>query len=350
MSTEIDTPVNINDMVAAAFESVEAGQAAPEAEALEFDEQNTAAQVNTGEPPATSQADDARKDVDTAVDKTAQDSDKVDTDPSAPDTGAMAATEPDRTATAPSSWTRETAAKFAELPADVRAEIHRRETEYHKGIRQINEMASIGHDVQSVVRPYMQTFQQAGIHPLQAISTLLQTEHSLRYGTPEQKAQMMAQIARDYGVDMAQVQPLPPVDPQVQELQRQNQQLQQFQHETLQTQQQAVLSEIQAFGANPANAHFEVVKNDMAALLTSGQATSLQDAYDKAVWMRPDIRKSLVEQQRTEAEKTAATLAREKRAQSAAVGIKGNAPSKGSVIKPGANIRDVVAAAWNGDI
>ncbi|MGR2433573.1 hypothetical protein FDG14_24970, partial [Salmonella enterica] len=92
----------------------------------------------------------------------------------------------------------------------------------------------------------------------------------------------------------------------------QNQQLQRFQQSVYEQQNQTVMSEIEQFKSNPANVHFEAVKDDMAILLQSNRAESLQDAYDKAVWMRPDIRKSLVEQQRTEAEQKSATQAREK--------------------------------------
>ena len=49
-------------------------------------------------------------------------------------------------------------------------------------------------------------------------------------------------------------------------------------------------------------------------MLQSGIATSLQDAYDKAVWARPDL-KSLVDKERTEAEKRAIEQARKAKAE-----------------------------------
>ena len=109
------------------------------------------------------------------------------------------------------------------------------------------------------------------------------------------------------------------------------------------------MSEIEAFRANPANTHFESVKDDMAALLSAGQATSLQDAYDKAVWMRPDIRQTLVHQQTANAQKQQAAAQRRQRAQSAAGSVKGSAPSKTTTAHHG-DLRDTLEAAWDGDL
>lgn len=251
---------------------------------------------------------------------------------------------------APSSWKREVAEKWTELPKEVKDEIQRRETDYHKGIEQYKQYAGIGRDIERVITPHLQTIQQLGIHPMEAIDTLLKADQKLRFGSPEEKAQYFGQLAQEYGIDIGKVQPPAPVDPAVMQLRQQNQQLQQFQRSVMEQQQQQVLAEIEAFKANPQNTHFESVKDDMAVLLQSGKATSLQDAYDKAVWMRPDIRKSLVEQQRTEAEQKTAAQLRNKRAQSAAVGIKGSASSKGGSLNPDASLRDTLNAALAGDL
>ena len=71
-------------------------------------------------------------------------------------------------------------------------------------------------------------------------------------------------------------------------------------------------AQIEAFGKEPANLHFETVKPEMAALLQAGRAQSLQDAYDMAVWARPDIRSSLIAQQQQAAEAKRVTDARAK--------------------------------------
>jgi hypothetical protein len=55
-------------------------------------------------------------------------------------------------------------------------------------------------------------------------------------------------------------------------------------------------TQVDAFLSDPANAHADDVLDDMIALINAGRATSLQDAYDAACWMRPDIRRQLISQ------------------------------------------------------
>jgi hypothetical protein len=70
-------------------------------------------------------------------------------------------------------------------------------------------------------------------------------------------------------------------------------------------------TQVDAFLSDPANAHADDVLDDMIALINAGRATSLQDAYDAACWMRPDIRQQLISQ-------TAQAPVREQQAQRAA--------------------------------
>ncbi len=339
MATEETQDQSIADILNDAYDQVEAGEKPAEPEALEIDEPK--------DPEIDAPADDG-KPADAPKEDAPKDEPK---EPVQPEEGDEDEPEqPDPEDRAPSSWKADVAAKWAEVPPEVRAEIQRRETDYHKGIEQYKQFASIGRDIERVIAPHMQTIQQLGVHPMEAIGTLLNADAKLRYGTPEQKSQYFGQLAQEYGIDLAKVQPPAPVDPAVLELRQQNQQLQRFQQSVIEQQNQTVMSEIEQFKANPANVHFEAVKDDMAILLQSNRAESLQDAYDKAVWMRPDIRKSLVEQQRTEAEQKAATLAREKRAKAAAGGIKGSGTSKSGALNPNSSLRDTIAAAMDGNV
>ncbi|MBW8791062.1 MAG: hypothetical protein JF594_25950 [Rhizobium leguminosarum] len=70
-------------------------------------------------------------------------------------------------------------------------------------------------------------------------------------------------------------------------------------------------TQVDAFLSDPANAHADDVLDDMIALINAGRASSLQDAYDAACWMRPDIRRQLISQ-------TAQAPVREQQAQRAA--------------------------------
>lgn len=274
--------------------------------------------------------------------------DAGETDQAAPE--AEQTTQADPADVAPSSWKRDVAAKWADLPAEVKAEIQRRETEYHKGIEQYKPYAQLGQEYERVVGPNMDMIKQSGVQPAQALEYLFNAHRTLTYGTPDQKREAIARIARDCQIDLKDLSPAAPVDPQVQQLMQERQQLQHFQQETLQQQQQAVLNQIQEFAQAPGHEHFEAVKQDMSMMLQSGMAQDLQEAYDKAVWARADLRKSLVEKERTEAEKQANEQARKARAKSAAGSVKGSPPSSSGALPTNASIEDVVAAALDGTI
>lgn len=344
MTTENDAPDTTDAgpeaALAAAMDAMEAGTlATPEVQPENLDE--PAAEL----PPAAAPENDAAPE--------AKPQGKPEDTPAQPaDTAAPAQADqpaqPDPADVAPSSWKPDVAAKWADLPAEVKAEINRRETEYHKGIEQYKPYAQLGQEYERVLTPNMDMIKQSGVQPAQALEYLFNAHRTLTYGTPDQKREAIARIARDCQIDLKDITPAAPIDPQVQQLMQERQQLQQFQRETLQQQNQAVLNQIQEFAQAPGHEHFEAVKQDMSVMLQSGMAQDLQDAYDKAVWARADLRKSLVEQQRTEAEKQAAEQARKARAKSAAGSVKGSPPSSSGALPSNASLEDTVAAAMDG--
>ena len=337
---------SIADILNESYDKVEQGEKpGPQDETLEFEKADT----DLPDPEAADD-DTPNEDDDSVEGKTDDEPEDVPEDDPDGDVEESAADGQPEEEPAPSSWKREVAQKWQDLPSEVKNEINRRESDYHKGIEQYKQYAGIGRDIERVIAPHMETIQKLGVHPMEAVGALLNADRQLRTGTPEQKAQLLGQLAQEYGIDLKQVQPLPPVDPAVMQLRQQNQQLQRFQQSVIEQQNSQAMSEIERFSKDPANVHFESVKDDMGLLLQSGKADNLQDAYDKAVWMRPDIRKSLVEQQRTEAEKRAAQAARKNRAKSASVGIKGSSASKGGTLKPDASLRDTLKAVMNGDL
>jgi hypothetical protein len=58
---------------------------------------------------------------------------------------------------------------------------------------------------------------------------------------------------------------------------------------------------VQEFEQNPPE-HYQEVKPLMQILLEKGQASDLQDAYDKALWATPELRTKVLEAQRAEEE------------------------------------------------
>lgn len=86
------------------------------------------------------------------------------------------------------------------------------------------------------------------------------------------------------------------------------------------------LTAIEQFKNDPQNQYFENVREDMAILLQTGKAKTLQEAYDRACWMHPEIRAILLKSQTTNATPSNVAAVQKARAASKAVG---GAPSPG---------------------
>jgi DNA invertase Pin-like site-specific DNA recombinase len=65
--------------------------------------------------------------------------------------------------------------------------------------------------------------------------------------------------------------------------------------------------------------------------------------------MRPDIRQSLIEQQRVEAQQAALEQARATKAKTAIVGIKGSSPASGGVTTSKGSLREILEEQFAND-
>lgn len=205
---------------------------------------------------------------------------------------------------APKSWASPAKAKFSTLDPELQKYVLSREDEVHKTISKQDEDRQFGKTMKDAFTPYMATIAAEGGTPEKAVKQLLNTAYILRTGTPQQKLQLIHQVARDYGVNLGtQTQP---VNQELHSLQSQVQQLtsklQERENYQQQQEQATVQSKIQEFSSNPKNVHFEEVKAHMAALLSGGVAKDLDDAYEQAVWARPDLRSTLMQAQQADVE------------------------------------------------
>jgi hypothetical protein len=93
-----------------------------------------------------------------------------------------------------------------------------------------------------------------------------------------------------------------------------------------QAQNSALLGEINQFSQKAE--HFEEARPVMIQLLQSGVATDLQDAYDKAVRLDPNLFETIQQSKQAEvdAQKRAAANKAAKSARAAAVSVRGSAP------------------------
>ena len=231
----------------------------------------------------------------------------------------------------------------------LRVEAERRESDFHKGVSEFKTHSERAKAYDQAIAPYQQHLQRLGVDAPTAINALMKADVTLRTSDPATKAQYFAQLAREYGIDLAQVQNPAPVDPQTQFLTQQlnelRQQQQMWQNQVQQQEQMRVQQELQQF-ATADKKHFDAVRNDMADLLETGKAKNLQEAYDMAVWMRPDVRQTLIEQQLADAQRKALEQAQAQRAKTAAVGVKGSSPIGAGSQPVTGSLRDVIAAQF----
>jgi len=245
---------------------------------------------------------------------------------------------------------KEAAAAIAKDPV-VMQEFIRRSEEMHRGLENYREKAQVGDTFQRAIAPYMQSIKEAGMEPVSAVQALFSADSMLRSGSPQQKAQMLHKLARDYGIDMQQAaqEPQQNFDPQVFGLQQKLTQMEQWiEQQTIareQAEAQTLNSEITRFASLPENVHYEEVRNDMAGLLQAGMANGLQDAYEKACYANPTVRAKVLAQQQAKAdtERKAQAIQKANAAkQASAVNVsrKGTLPSAKAVGSMDDTIRD----------
>jgi len=227
---------------------------------------------------------------------------------------------PDGTPTdAPKTWRKDAAAEWAALSPTVKAEILKREEDMYRGLEGYKQEATVGRNVGNILSPYLPELQRRGIDPGQNLQVLLQFQHTLQTGTPDQKLGLLQQIAQEFGVSLGDADAGAYSDPAVSALRRQVEELTTAQQQHLARQQEAertrIASEIDAFASDPKNIYYNDVADDMAKLIRAGVATNLTDAYAKAIGFNVEVKAK--EQARLLAEHDKQKVAEAKKAQQA---------------------------------
>lgn len=260
---------------------------------------------------------------------------------------------------APSSWKKEAQEIYlkadrgeALTPEEIKtltAEAERRENDFHKGLSEFQGHSQRAKAYDQAIAPYQQHLQNLGVDAPTAISALMRADYTLRTSDPQTKAQYFQNLAREYGIDLQGLSNPQPQDPNTQYLLQQvnnlREQQQMWQNQVAQQEQARVSQEIQGF-ATADRPHFDAVRNEMADLLETGKATNLQEAYEMAIWMKADIRQSLIEQQRQDAQRKAEQAAQAQRAKAASVSVKGSSPTSAGGQTPQGSLRDILAAQF----
>ncbi len=238
---------------------------------------------------------------------------------------------------APQHWAPADQERFKSLPKEAQEFVldrHRSmEADYTRKTQEIASIRKRGEALEEVISPYRQDFSLAGMDDVAAIRQLFAVHDSLK----RDPTNTVKWLAQQYGADLTQTDE--DVDPQVARLQQQIHQMHQEQQRVhtaqQEQQQQALVNQIKAFeeekdeGGKLKHPHFITVYDDMTKLLQSGVANSLEDAYTRAVYMRPELQQSLQQEQlEQEKQKQKAEKAKQaKRAKKAASGVKSSGAS-----------------------
>lgn len=279
----------------------------------------------------------------------------------APEAGAQGAVD-DKP---PLAWKPAVREHWGKLPPEVRAEVARRELEVQQALSQSSNSRKFASDFGEVVKPFAHLIQAQNSTPLQAVRNLMTTAAGLTIGNHEQKARIIAEIIQNYGVDIKtlddvlsgqQPMPRPPanggggIPPQFHQMLKPVYEfmgeVKSMKQQRMEKMQQEAEAETAQFASQP---FFEDVREDMADIMeiaaNRGQTLTIQQAYERAIAMNPDVSKIIAQRQAAErAKKEGGTrMARARKAASTLTGSPASSGDSGKVVK---TRRDAIEAAW----
>ena len=219
---------------------------------------------------------------------------------------------------APSSWKPAAKLEWNALPPSIKAEIARRESDYFRGFEQIRPDADMGKTMREAAEPYKALIEQAGGSVEGAFKDYLNVNAVLRQGSPQQKQQVLLQIAQQFGIQIpgSQGGQIPQADPNLTEVQQFMQEQRRRDAEAAQQREQQATQTVEKWVAEvnpqgmPLRPFVDNVLEEMMGKVPALKAANpgwshqqvLQEAYDRAVWENPETRKTLLDRQ-TQAQK-----------------------------------------------
>jgi hypothetical protein len=224
------------------------------------------------------------------------------------------------------SWKADAAKVMEKLPEEAQKYIIERQDQFHKGIEQYKEAANYAKTIDRAISPYKDYMSNLGVTPDVAFTNLLKTEHTLRMGSYQEKAEMLQKLAHDYQIDMNSLAGVP-YDPNMHNLKSQleytQSQLQASQNFRQSQEDVQIQSTIDEFAQS--HEHFTDVQATMADLLERGFANDLDDAYAKAIRLDDNLFNKTVAQQQGGANRQNLVQANQaaQAAKAAAVSVKG---------------------------
>jgi len=166
---------------------------------------------------------------------------------------------------------------------------NQRENEYKTGVSTYKAEAQQAKMLQDAIAPFVPDLQSQNIAPQQFIQNLGNAHMMLVKGTPEQKINVFARLAQEYGVPLnavAQTSQGGQLDPTVmqlmQELQAVKGQVSGVAGWRDQIENQKIQDQLSEYSDATKYPYFEMVRGNMAQLLESGKAQTLKEAYEQA--------------------------------------------------------------------
>ena len=205
------------------------------------------------------------------------------------------------------------------LPQHIRDDIVKRETEVDNGFKRYSGLGRFAEEAE-----------RNGTTLQNAVSDYVQVETALRQdfiGGVEFLCQKMgvapqaflSAMLQRYGVSGEQAHIPQAVDPNAIATHAANMVRTEFQ-------QRDIDSQIEKFAADPKNKYFQNLRMDMAQIVQAGKAANLQEAYEAACWLNPEIRAILISETNGARDGKAANAV--SRARNAAKAV-GGSPSSG---------------------
>ncbi len=245
----------------------------------------------------------------------------------------------------PPGWSVPAKAEFDKLSPAVKEAIAKREDEVsqgfakyaaYKGLEPYAEMASrAGTSLPVAVQKWIAAEKELATDFVSGIHSLCQHFNI--------NPAALGQVLSGQGQGRQQPQAHDPVLSEVAALRNRLAQFEQQQQEQANS---GINAEIAQFSAKPENKYFENVKQTMVRLLQTEEATSLQDAYDKACWANPEIRPLLINEQMTKQQAETQRKASEARRASGSLSPGGAIPGAGNA-SSSKSLRGALEEAWS---
>ena len=269
----------------------------------------------------------------------------------------------------PIGWDKDKVEDWKAMTEAQQDQFIKRNNQFSAKIQQSVEGKKFADEIRQVEAPYQAMIAAEGANTIVAYQDYLKNAYQLRNGTPEQKVQLVLNLAKTFNVPLNGLAPTLGndtdqdiyVDPDIQALQQtimaQNNRIAQMEQRTYQQDQlsqnqemQSIDSEIAKFSQAEGHEHFDKVSKVMGALMTSGVAEDMDKAYDMAVHADPTLRDTIQASKKKadDTERTRKAQAAAKEAEkTAGTNLKSKGGTSGKKISTGETMEETMSRAYD---